>query len=135
MSREIKFRAWNKFTNTMIPTKKVEFSFSEWINNDNWVFMQFTGLKDKNDKEIYEGDIVRTIGKKWKKNEDDFGGNYEDVEHISVVEWWKSYSNIGYRLKSKFGKTVMIKPSALVTMKVEVIGNIHENPELLKTIT
>jgi len=56
--REIKFRGWDKSIKKMIYPKLWDNSMpSNW---QHWYeLMQFTGLKDKNEKEIYEGDIVR----------------------------------------------------------------------------
>lgn len=75
--------------------------------NDGDILMQFTGLKDKNGKEIYEGDIVRcfdTAGEKVYDREVDFYGFRDEI--------WSNETD---------GKT-----------KVEIIGNIYSNPELLK---
>lgn len=69
MNREIKFRAWVIDGKTMVawedmlkceePTQ-LEHSFTEWFNEKgNVILMQLTGLKDKNGKEIYEGDILK----------------------------------------------------------------------------
>ena len=65
--REIKFRA--VYSNGIIPVGKLEFftdgsiHINELLPHHHYALMQYTGLKDKNGKEIYEGDIVR-IGKK-----------------------------------------------------------------------
>ena len=113
--REIKFRAF--FNGKMYkPTIKEKYSnviFSGMIQvaiskkeMANTSIMQYTGLKDKNGKEIYEGDIL-----------EDVRGNYHKVifENGSFKVVWP---HINYTLGS-------------VKSKLEIIGNIHENPELL----
>ena len=67
-------------------------------------FMQYTGLKDKNGVEIYEGDIVKLS---------DVSGSGQMREYINEVKWRK----VGY-------------PLYLDHSDIEVIGNIYENPEL-----
>ena len=127
MSREIKFRAWDKKQKKMlygvsIGTIKVwdenaplishEFSYSE-----DCVFEQYTGLKDKNGKEIYEGDIVLFFTEHFDKTTGGFDG---EVEHNATVEWFNN------------GFAFMDKVSYDPNIECEVIGNVHENPELLQ---
>lgn len=97
--REIKFRAWEKNLKEIIQVYNIDFE-NRLINKDGvWrmfneiELMQYTGLKDKNGREIYEGDIVRT----WEETEhipmrDDGGGivDYDQMEGFSqlgVVEF------------------------------------------------
>jgi len=120
--RDIKFRAWDNDANTMATWDMIK----DWVHAVHWddmfcdasiVLEQFTGLLDKNGVEIYEGDICRSV---WMKMN-------EIV--ISVVE----YEQGGYVLVPKIYKnawTVWLRCGAETDTKI--IGNIHDNPELLK---
>lgn len=80
--REIKFRAWNKKENRMFKVGQIEFDYLEQGRYEDIEFMQYTGLKDKNGKEIYEGDIV----------------NQEGLDTNSVVEYRGAQFTYGERL-------------------------------------
>ena len=130
--REIKFRAWNKTTKEMENDVHKSHVWKLAIQtNDCRILMQYTGLKDKNGKEIYEGDIVK------------FGKNmYSPFENsIAEVEWFEA--NLKYILKKKHIKKDDKDPLVLdiedlgnasggVGEMPEIIGNIYENPKLLK---
>ena len=110
MSREIKFRAWNVNTKRMADWEEVrdEYGFKHLLGNDITVPLQFTGLLDKNGKEIYEGDIVEQL----------------DLQR---------YPELGD--KSRQTVEVKFNPTAgynIWPADCEVIGNIYENPDLLK---
>ena len=76
---------------------------------------QYTGLKDKNGKEIYEGDVVRI----WADPKDYNG--YKGHNYIGVVEWDEFI--LGFILSDGHG----LKDFEFI----EIVGNIYENPELL----
>lgn len=115
--REIKFRAWDKDEKEMLPLgDMIENGGVSYFIGENdlqpqyksIVLMQFTGLKDKNGKEIYEGDIVNYL--------------YSGDEKL-MVEWY----DYEWLLATKEKKII----SDFDWKECEVIGNIYENPELL----
>lgn len=117
MSREIKFRFWNKDEKKFIYPKdsRIMGTFISMASFKAFdcEIEQFTGLKDKNGKEIYEGDICRAF----KAN------SYLDGKYI--VEWCDKKGRWKYK-----GNSYQIGSSG--NLKCEVIGNIHENPNLIK---
>ena len=118
--REIKFRAWDKQFKMMAPPINIFFNGEEFfffkgigtrsVCHFQLEIMQYTGLKDKNDKEIYEGDIVLTNEAGWS----------------GAITWNNNYC--GFIIQDKHGG-FSIEPQ---WGECEVIGNIYENPELLK---
>lgn len=120
--KDIKFRVWDNERNAMFNSKSVDIDFfegkieitSDTIRYDevytdeikDFELMQYVGCKDKNNKEIYEGDIVKT------------------KEHIGQIIYSKGMFFID--VKGDF-----YLPIYNVSEFMEVIGNIYENPDLL----
>ena len=118
--REIKFRAWDKINKDMFNVESINFqerkvyrdivSYREFNDIE---LMQYTGLKDKNNKEIYKGDILF----------ESFGERYYKVvfENGSFrAEFEGDFEEHSFDLID------------VVLHRCEIIGNIYENPELME---
>ncbi len=128
MNREIKFRIWDpetktlhnditlqdiregiSYSETLVDSKALvyaEYGQSDCMFKDGLVWTQYTGLKDKNGKEIYEGDILQRINSTLKTRPISFkDGAFNDGQFIICKTYIKE-------------------------VNLEVIGNIYENPEL-----
>lgn len=124
--REIKFRAWLKEHKTMVNVAEIDinhqliyhYGFDDFEGNfenfNSIELLQYTGLKDKNENEIYEGDIV-----KLRANHGIGVVKYYDEWGAFVVEYIKS-------------KPLTVLGMSYYEEDIEVIGNIYENPELIK---
>lgn len=138
--REIKFRAWDKKIKAFVvpfdfaingmgskficPNNKLidHGNFSGDCDQARYEIMQYTGLKDKNGKEIYEGDIVRLAS---------YGKN--DPRKIQCVEWNDDRLRFTVNKICDSGREQPYTDADCdVLFGCEIIGNIYENPELLK---
>lgn len=130
--REIKFRAWSKEKNIMHYDAEQAYNghfqmndiqcFGELISSPDYDLMQFTGLKDKNKRRIYEGDILRS------------SNNGAVNFAIGVVTYGKYIGHTGFYVDWKVGmhKDLLVKDLGFWVSRVEVVGNIFEMPELLE---
>ena len=125
MQRTIKFRAWDKTLNKIHCWSAIEnhFTLEELLDDNFFEAMQYTGLKDKNGVEIYDGDYIRysmrTI------NGSVFTHVCRVFQHESGTWRIEGYHEDNHSYETK--GTVYEK-----RLICEVIGNIYENPELAK---
>jgi len=146
--KEIRFRVWDKREKKMEYLTKdtywvisltgelvwLDETIGEFIKVPHGVVMQYTGLKDKNGKEIYSGDIVNCF--------DDYTNLFVGVGTVSFGKFESSHEggqsrrhyHQGYYIE-KNGEQIWNKVAEdLDWGKVEVIGNIYETPELLQEV-
>lgn len=132
MQREIKFRAKVKGDAKLFKVWKIDWlnlkveldggRGNEWTDMEKVTLMQFTGLLDREGKEIYEGDILQ---------QDEYGSiaGPDDKKIISVIK--SEMDNSCGCCHMTYGWDI---PNNPITLREEwtVIGNVHENPDLLK---
>lgn len=125
MRDRLRYRAWDKENKRYIygVEKGLQFystagnlrvmTLAEIEGSDKYDLEQCTGLKDKNGKLIYEGDILKSIY----------------TEKTYIVDREKHYACWSYRYKN-VGTT--LSEGDIANYELEIVGNIHENPELLE---
>jgi uncharacterized phage protein (TIGR01671 family) len=134
--REIKFRAWDTEMNRWVERGELSIRFNREfdlgkVTPPSVVLMQYTGRKDKNGREIYEGDVVdiRYYG----------GGHTKDMFTPCVCTFgainessdYGNEDNPGFYYRQVGGPNVFSMSSDIHPAS-EVIGTVHENPELLE---
>lgn len=125
MSREIKFRAWDKENQKMMKVSSLHLENKEISVKENGTFhlfrmkdlMQYTGVKDKNGTEIYEGDIVKIL------KSEGYGEYYEQVKYTGKIECCVSEFRV---------QPLNLRLSDESIVEIEVVGNVCEHPELLE---
>ena len=127
--REIKFRAWDKKNKAMFyPQELIQLDrvYAGYFDDsgcpktdENIILMQYTGLKDKNGREIYEGDIVKYKGLLGRKK-------------IGIVKYIEEEAL--FAIIENYTKDTLWSFDLSCADDLEVIGNIYENPELLEEV-
>jgi uncharacterized phage protein (TIGR01671 family) len=127
--RDIKFRYWDKITKKLYEVGQIDWD-KKTISPKNYIgytqsfisfeqteLMEYTGLKDKNGVEIYEGDIVKSL------------------INIFVVVYEKgSFCVKGINRNQKYTIYQELMMSDKAKLSLEIIGNNYENPELLESV-
>ena len=120
-----KYRAWDKETKTMNGMAEIYRNRNQEIElhprDENIILMQSTGLKDKNGKEIFEGDIISD------------GHTSRDIRHHQTLGF---YTIDGNGVEGFFGDTASLEDfeevSKYISENIEIIGNIYENKDILE---
>lgn len=130
----LKFRAWNKATKEMheaddivslnfeekqICVKTLFFGQLSYYDFDDIVLMQSTGLKDKNGKEVFEGDIITN------------GIEIADIKNHQTLGFYTALDDREYFLSSGISVEDFEEYADEFSQIAKIIGNIYENPELL----
>lgn len=132
--REYKFRVWDTENKEMLKVQELDFEdtfyggrlsirtdqYNDYFDIEDMILMQYTGLKDKNGKEIYEGDII-------------FDSFYERKAKVVFLEgaFWLDYID-DFKEYKTIHKRYQLLANYDNKSVLEVIGNIYDNPELLK---
>ena len=128
--REIKFRAWDgkimwnsySFDEEGSLCTNIDYCNGPEGKSDNIIQMQYTGLKDKNGKKIYEHDVIQFLRK--DRNKRTYSGPWN-----GVILW---HLDASWRASNIVDPDDYIKLGSYWTKNVEVIGNIYQNPEFIK---
>ena len=130
--RDIKFRCWDTENKQMLKVQELDFEdtfyggrlsirtdqYNDYFDIEDMILMQYTGLKDKNGKEIYEGDIVKF---RFKEDREEF------PDLIGYIEYQSTFA--AFRIMSNQGS---FKIDITEIKFIEVIGNIYDNKNLLE---
>lgn len=129
--RDIKFRCWDTENKEMLEVQELDYEdsyngqpmirttmYSDYFDTEDMILMQYVGLKDKNEKEIYEGDIVKF---RFKDDREEF------PDLIGYIEYQTTFT--AFIIMSNQGS---FKIDITEIKFIEVIGNIYKNLELLE---
>ena len=129
--RDIKFRCWDTENKEMLEVQELDYEdsyngqpmirttmYSDYFDTEDMILMQYVGLKDKNEKEIYEGDIVKF---RFKDDREEF------PDLIGYIEYQTTFT--AFIIMSNQGS---FKIDITEIKFIEVIANIYKNLELLE---
>ena len=127
--RDIKFRAFDTENKEMLEVQELDYEdspngqpmvrttmYNDYFDTEEMILMQYTGLKDKNGTEIYEGDIVKVKNCQY---------------HIGKVIFDEEYVEYEIEVNKDIIFPISVCYGDASELDIEVIGNIYDNPELL----
>lgn len=125
--RKYKFRAWNKATSKMMSWNDIRRfrNLDKLLTLDHIILQQFTGLLDKNGKEIYEGDIISDV----VETDEGLKQSFEQIYFEEKEGCYKLDNSLNQDKLSG-----IILAFELIDFDYIVVGNIYENPELLNNV-
>lgn len=142
MEREIKFRAYINKSKGIKEISQINYATKTIVTTDGYcygfkdiILMQYTGLKDKNGKEIYEGDIVefKDVGEEGYEYKEGFG--FDNIAQVVYKNGIYTLSNFGETDNSYYATNSTDEErleEVLRNRNCKVVGNIYDNPELLE---
>ena len=119
MSKEIKFEVWDTHLKTMLKDAHLYHEFIRYLRDSRYIKLQFTGLQDKNSKDIYNGNILGSEGMVIGYVIGGVRGYCYDVIYKTPLSngetRWSLYATVTSDYKDR----------------IEILGNIYEHPHLL----
>lgn len=126
--REIKFREWETYRRTMAVGIREDYDDSvgfRFLHEEagQRILMQYTGLKESHGNEIYEGDILEAVFEL-------LDGELKNIMDVGIVV----FKDCAFQVQTFEGHYEPLHEWAQLSEELKVIGNIYENPELLKEV-
>lgn len=132
MKRTIKFRAWLDYMeeDATMEYFDLENRIKQYCGEHTYI-MQFTGLTDKNGVEIYEGDLVKLMEGHSDHLSETFRVCFQNGSFGLIKESFNAHTSFGFYFQTAINNGIFLNYTSVDGSCFEIIGNIHENPELL----